>query len=110
VKVYYLDKDIQLLCEDWRHCQRKCGEKNAKRLGQRLREITAAVRVTELVAGRPHALSADRREEFSVDLYGGCRLVFRPKQQPPPTRATDGALDWAAVTEICIVYIGDYHD
>lgn len=42
-------------------------------------------------------------------LAGGKRLVFEPDQDPVPKKE-DGGLDWARVTAITVVEIGDYHD
>jgi proteic killer suppression protein len=82
---------------------------NAQKLQLRLQQIEAAARVSDLVAGRPHALSGDRAGQFALDLSGGWRLVFSAADEPQPVRP-DGGLDWAQVTIVCIEYIGDYHD
>ncbi len=68
----------------------------------------AADNVAELVAGRPHALRADRAGQFAVDLAGGTRLVFRPAD--PALRRAGGGVPWGRVTSVEIMFIGDYHD
>ncbi len=100
---------LRKLCEDARRATRSLGAESAKRLQARLADLLAAAKVTELVAGNPHALGGDRIGEYSVRLSGGHRLVFRPSHNPPPTNE-DGAIDWAEVVSVRIVFIGDYHD
>lgn len=86
------------------------GEENWKKIQRRFREMAAAEHVTDLVAGRPHALERDRAGEYSLDLHGGCRLVFRPAHPLSLHGVGEIRPDWSVVTEVCIVYIGDYHD
>ena len=109
MKISYLDAGIEGLCKQPKLATRKLGAESAKKLQRRLSELFAASAVTELPAGRPHALLRDRIVQYAVDLYGGCRLIFKPTQQPPPVKP-DGSIDWAQVNEITIIEAGDYHD
>lgn len=88
---------------------KKLGDVCARKLRTRLADLSAASRVTELVAGNPHPLTGDRLGQFAVDLAGGWRLVFAPANDPVPRR-DDASIDWSAVTIVCIEFIGDYHD
>lgn len=103
------DDDIRALCEQQRLAVRRLGAACARKLRSRLADLLAAAHVHELVAGRPHPLKGDRKGQFALDLHGGVRLVFEPNHTPVPCFA-DGGIDWAQVTQIIIVYIGDYHD
>lgn len=109
MKISFLDADIEVLCKQSKLATRKLGAESAKKLQRRLSELFAANVVAELVAGRPHPLERDRAGQFSVDLHGGCRLIFKPTKQPPPVKA-DGSIDWAQVDEVTIIEAGDYHD
>jgi proteic killer suppression protein len=109
MKISYLDADIEGLCKQSKLATRKLGAESAKKLQRRLSELFAASVVADLVVGRPHPLERDRTGQFSVDLHGGCRLVFKPTRQPPPAKP-DGSIDWAQVDEITIIETGDYHD
>jgi proteic killer suppression protein len=109
VVIIFLNEGLQLLCAAKREATRKLGKKNAKKLRTRLADLMAASRVTDLVAGHPHPLKGDRAGQFAVSLDGGFRLVFEPAANPAPLR-DDGAVAWNAVTEVRIVFIGDYHD
>ena len=103
------DDDIRALCEQQRFAVRKLGSPCARKLRNRLADLLAATHVRELVAGRPHPLTGDRQGQFAVDLHGGVRLVFEADHNPVPSLA-DGGTDWEQVTQITIIYIGDYHD
>ena len=85
MKISYLDAGIEGLCKQPKLATRKLGAESAKKLQRRLSELFAASAVTELPAGRPHALLRDRIGQYAVDLYsgrydhrraGGARQVF----------------------------------
>lgn len=107
--ILFADDDLTELCSTERVQKKRLGNVGARKLRTRLADLSAATRVGDLVAGRPHPLKGDRAGQFAVDLDGGRRLVFEPAHEPPP-RALDGSLAWDQVTAIRIVYIGDYHD
>jgi proteic killer suppression protein len=58
---------------------------------------------------RPHPLKGDRDGQFALDLVHPQRLLFEPANETIP-RLEDGGIDWSQVTQICIIWIGDYHD
>ncbi len=101
--------ELERICSVEKEAKKKLGAKSAKKLLRRLSNLMNAERVRDLPAGRPHPLKGDRLGQFALDLDGGQRLVFESANDPVPT-TTDGAIDWAEVTMIRIVYIGDYHD
>ncbi|WP_242482682.1 hypothetical protein [Thiocystis violacea] len=69
----------------------------------------ATARVTALIAGHPHPLTGNRVGQFALRIDGLFRLVFEPAHEPIPRR-DDGTVEWAEVTAVRIVFIGDYHD
>ena len=103
------DDALRALCEQQRLAVKKPGKPCARKLHSRLADLMAAAHVRELVAGHPHPLTGDRRGQFALSLYGGGRLVFEPDHEPVPI-LPDGGIDWAGVTRIRIVFMGDYHD
>lgn len=109
MKISFIDAEMEKLCRQTKLSVKKLGPLSAKKLQTRLTELFNASRVTELVAGAPHPLKGNRLGNFAVSLHGGDRLVFRSAQQPVPTQP-DGSIDWAAVTEVVIIELGDYHD
>ncbi|MDP8223618.1 MAG: hypothetical protein P9L99_09680 [Candidatus Lernaella stagnicola] len=107
--ILYSTRDVEKICADKRGAKKKLGGPGFKKLRARLADIRAAHNVTELIAGRPHALKGDRVGQFSMNLHGGHRLVFEPAHEPIPEK-DDGGIDWNRVTAVCIIFIGDYHD
>lgn len=89
---------------------REWGQVRWKLLKRRLFQLETAPTLADLdeAPGHPHALSANRRGQFAIDLDGPFRLIFAPDHEPLPTR-DDGGLDRAAVTAVQILEISDYH-
>lgn len=99
------------LCNSEKEMRAKLGDRNAKRLQQRLSEIKASDTLEELgkIPGpRCHELSGDRKGQLAVDLVHPKRLIFTPDHEPVPVKA-DGGLDWERVNKVLIVEIVDYH-
>lgn len=109
MEIDFIDNKLRALCERQSDAQKKLGANGAKKLRTRLADLQAVSNVLELLAGRPHELTGDRKGQYAVDLDGGRRLVFEPDHKPVPSKL-DGGIDWSRVTRIRIVYIGDYHD
>lgn len=105
----FRDERFRRVCEERRRAVRELGKHVADKLRARLADLDAVGNVTELPAGRPHELHGDRKGQYAVVLHRGIRLVFEPTQQPPPDSA-HGGIEWRAVDDITIVFIGDYHD
>lgn len=109
MEIKFKNKQLRELCEKRSVAVKKLGEVCARKLQTRLADISAALRVTDLVSGKPHPLKGDRLGQFALDLAGGWRLVFVPANEPIPRRE-DASIDWSEVTIVSIEYIGDYHD
>jgi toxin HigB-1 len=109
MEITFSDRKLQKLCEQPDIAQKKLGASGARKLRSRLADLLAAETVQELVAGRPHPLKGDRAGQFAVDLDGGNRLVFESANDPVPYK-DDESIDWSKVSQVCIVFIGDYHD
>lgn len=109
MELRFKDKKLQSLCQKQVEARKRLGEPCARKLWSRLADMAAAATVSDLPVGHPHPLKGDRLGQFALDLHGGWRLVFSPANNPIPRRADD-AIDWSAVTIVCIEYIGDYHD
>ena len=109
MEISYADAHLEKLCRESKAATRLLGAISAKKLQLRLTELFAAENVAELVAGRPHPLTGKRSGQFALDLSGGDRLVFVPATQPAPVKP-DQSIDWAKVTTITIIELGDYHE
>ncbi|MFH0990995.1 MAG: killer suppression protein HigA [bacterium] len=83
----------------------------AKKVSQRLKELkagsTLAVMKT-IPAANCHPLSADREDQFAVDVSANFRMIIEPYHDPLP-RKEDGSLDCDNVTSIKILEVTDYH-
>ena len=109
MEILFESAKLQKLCESRKEMQRVLGADCARKLRTRLADLLAADTVAELEAGKPHPLKSDRAGQFALSLQGGMRLVFEPADEPIP-RSDNGAIDWAQVTKVRVVLIGDYHD
>lgn len=109
MKITFRNRNLRRTCEEQKKAQKKLGTNSARKLRARLGDLESVSRVSELVAGKPHPLKGDRDGEFSLELAGGCRVTFSPDHEPYP-RKSDGSIDWTRVTDVCIEFIGDYHD
>ena len=109
--IEFSDERNQALFNSKRDLVRAYGPGNAKLIRQRLDDLRASYSL-ELARGLPgklEELKGARKGQFSMRLKGGTRLIFRPADVPPPTKA-DGGIDWAQVRVITVVEVGDYHD
>jgi len=108
MQIAFKNKKLRELCENKKKAETELGTDGAKKLRTRLSDLEAVAYVSDLIAGNPHPLEPDSLREFSVELADGKRLVFKPDHEPIPLNKHNKT-DWAKVTAITIVFIGDYH-
>ncbi len=108
MQIAFNNKKLRELCENRKKAEAELGSDCSRKLRTRLSDLEAVDNVYELTAGHPHPLEPDSSREFSLDLSDGKRLVFKPDHEPAPLN-NNNTTDWAKVTAIIIVYIGDYH-
>lgn len=86
------------------------GADRGKAIRKRLDDLDAAVNLDDMrsLPGRCEELSGDRAGQLSVRLTGNWRLIFKPSNEPKPTKE-DGGLDWPHVTAVEIIDVVDYH-
>ncbi|MBP6819986.1 MAG: killer suppression protein HigA [Acidobacteria bacterium] len=109
MEILFASTKLRELCEQQKKMQKEMGAACARKLRTRLADLAAATNVSELAAGEPHPLKSDRAGQIALKLHGGDRLVFESANDPTP-KTQDDAIDWANVTIVRIVFIGDYHD
>jgi proteic killer suppression protein len=61
-----------------------------------------------MLPGSCHELHGDRAGQLAIEVTKGMRLVFKPTDNPPPTKP-DSGLDCDAVVAITILEVTDYH-
>ena len=87
------------------------GRENARKVRQRLAELSAADTLAvavKLPAARLHALKGDRKGQYAVDVKHPFRLIFEPAHDPIPTK-DDGGVDLEKITRIRVLAVEDYH-
>lgn len=107
MEIKFLNEKVRRYCLEKRACIKMFGSQLFKRLKARLADISAARSVTELPYGNPHRLLRDREGQYSIKLYKGYRLVFKPTY--PDKVTINGDIDWSLVDSITILEIVDYH-
>jgi len=95
---------------DEKSLRRKYGQLTAK-IQQRMSELQAASSLSIIFQYPPahcHELKGSDKGKFAVNVSGNYRLIFRPCDEPIPTKE-DGGIDLTKVTEVCILEVVDYH-
>lgn len=110
MKVLFYDERTARQLSDKTRLVRTYGEVVARRVTQRLQELVGAETCEDMrkLPGKCHELTGDRTGQLAVRLDGQYRLILRPADNPAPSKP-DGGLNWAAVTEIVVIEIVDYH-
>jgi proteic killer suppression protein len=111
MEILFNTTKMQKACNSERESVRQWGTEIAKKLRQRLAELTAADNlevVSKLPPVRCHQLYGNRAGQFAVALKHPFRLIFVPGNDPLPLKP-DGGFDLAGITKICILEVIDYH-
>ncbi len=106
MEIYCNTKKIANLCNNKQQAEKQLGTKNAKALFSRLIQLKSVNQLGEFKFDKPHPLKGERKTEFAITICAGYRLTF--KAVKPEYNNTEN-FKWTEVTEINIVYIGDYH-
>lgn len=108
--IFFADKHLEKDSNDHRPLVKRYGEIQAKKIEQRLTDLSAAqnLEVMRALPGRCHELTGDLKGCLAVDLVHPYRLLFEVANDPIPVKP-DGGLDWSLVTEIKIIRIENYH-
>jgi len=110
MQIDYVNKRIQKACADLESMRREFGDRRAKILNTRLIQIIEAPCLESLRKdpGDWHELKQDRKGEIAANIGHPYRLIFKPSDDPPPTKP-DGGLDWLQITSVTILEVVDYH-
>jgi len=110
IDISWSDRKLQKSCSNDKNGKRTFGADQWKVLKRRIVSLEVAPTLADMqgVPGRFHELSADRAEQFSLDLRGSYRLIFKPDHEPVPL-LDDGGVARTLVTKIVITEVVDYH-
>lgn len=111
MEISFEDPALAKLCSSEKALRRALGDKQAKKVMLRLKQLESASTLDDLRAapGRCHELTADRPGQLSIDLVQPTRLLFRPRDSPPP-RGRGNNLDWTQVDAVIVIAIADTHE
>lgn len=109
--ISFNNKKLQKVCSIAAEAIKAYGADRAKKLMQRMAELSAAPTLKDisyLPPPRCHELQGDRKGTFSVDLAHPYRLLFEPDHDPVPQKE-DGGIDTSRVTAVLVKNIEDTH-
>ncbi|MCZ7540379.1 MAG: killer suppression protein [Anaerolineae bacterium] len=111
VEITFDTNKLREECSSFRLSVKRYGERQARKIRQRLDDLRAAATLEEMryIGGRCHELTGDRRGQLSLDLVQPYRLIFEVANEPIP-RKPDGGLDWKLVTAVRILGVEDTHE
>ena len=110
MEIWFASARLEKLFNSQSKLRGKYGPRMAGVIQQRLLDLDAVTNLEQMrsLPGNCHELSQNLKGLLAVHLVNRDRLAFRPADDPVPLR-DDGSLDWALVTKIEIVAVGDYH-
>lgn len=111
MEIFFDNEKLEQSCNSHSKLVRQHGKIMADRIRRRLDDLDAVSNLEEMrnLPGRCHELIGNRKGQLSLDLVHPQRLIFVPRDNPPPRKA-DGGLDWSQVKAILILGIDDTHD
>lgn len=111
MNVAFKNKRLKKSVTDPKTSVKTYGKVSAKKIKQRYLEMLASENLEELSkipAAYLHPLSGDRKGQWAVKITGNERLCFILAHDPVPL-LEDKSVDKKEVTDIRIVFVGDYH-
>ena len=84
MKLTYKSKKLEKECKDYTKAVKSYGPQSAKKLYQRVKELTAANSLDEMVEfmiGRCHPLTGDLKGKYALDLAHPYRLIVEPQDE-----------------------------
>ena len=111
MELFFKDNKLARVLNDGTKMQAVYGSARARLLRLRLAVLSAAANLAHVPVRPPdrcHLLSGDLAGRFAVDIVHPFRLVFEPKDNPPPKKR-GGGVDLGLVTAIVILEVVDYH-
>ena len=111
MEIIFQSRKLEKECNDFKLLVREYGERQARKLRQRLDELRAANRLSDisrLPPPRLHELIGDKDGVFSLDLIHPYRLLVVPANDPVHLKP-DGGIDLTKVTIVMILSVENTH-
>jgi proteic killer suppression protein len=111
MRISFISRRLAKACSIHREMRTAFGSRMADVLASRLQDLEAArtlATISRLPPCRCHELKGNRKGQLAIDLVHPHRLIFVPDHDPEPLK-DDGGLDWARVSQILVVEVGNYH-
>ena len=111
MKISFKQRKLRDLTNNDRVMKRARGALRAKKLRLRLTQLEVATTLEDVrhLAGRYHALTGDRKGQWSCDLDHPYRLILSPSELPIPVNG-DGQFIWSEIRSVVVIEIVDYHN
>lgn len=111
MNITFKNKRLEKSITDPKASVKAYGKIKAKKIKQRYQEMLASENLealSKIPAAYLHPLVGDRKGQWAVKITGNERLCFILEHDPVPL-LEDKSVDKKAVTDIRIVFVGDYH-
>ena len=112
MEIWFTNSSTEKLFNSEKKLRKKYGDRMAKLIMQRMTDLKACANFDIALAlpGRLHPLVGSGDGWFAMDLVQPNRLVISPANDPLPYRNDEKTeLDFAAIDEIEVVGVDDYH-
>ncbi|ABC20810.1 killer suppression protein HigA [Rhodospirillum rubrum] len=109
--VSYATTKLLKLCTTQQKLVKAFGKPCAEEIEDRITTLMAMPTLGDIPIYPPerrHKLDGRRKGQWAVEAHGGVRICLVPANTPLP-RCADGSVDLTLVTEVEIVFVGDYH-
>ena len=110
----FKNKKLKEICSNFKSATIKFGEKNARKLMQRLNELNASENLAifiKLPQTGFHELRGNRKGQYAVNLIQPFRLIFITKIDENEFNWKLSGLEYyEQITTIKILEVKDYHD
>lgn len=112
--IVFKNKKLKEICSNFKSATIKFGEKNAKKLIQRLNELNATEKLAifiKLPQTGFHELKGNRKGQYAVNLIQPFRLIFMSEIDEDKFNCKLSDLEYyKQITTIKILEVKDYHD
>ena len=112
--IVFKNKKLKEICSNFKSATIKFGEKNARKLIQRLNELNASENLSifiKLPQTGFHELKGNRKGQYAVNLIQPFRLIFMSDiDENKFSREFPDIKHYEQITKIKILEVKDYHD